>query len=46
MGLEIFKQDIANILGETVRHEPLKVAEWLFEYAGGLAKEDPKQLYF
>ncbi|TWT00098.1 YvcK family protein [Planomicrobium sp. CPCC 101079] len=46
MGLRIFKEDIANILGEAVRHEPLKVAEWLFEYAGGLAKEDSTQLYF
>lgn len=46
MGLSIFKADIANILGEAVRHEPMKVAEWLFEYAGGLAKDDSTQLYF
>lgn len=46
MGLQVFKEDITNIFGEAVRHEPMKVAEWLFEYVGGLAEEDPKQLYF
>lgn len=46
MGLEVYRKDIANISGETVRHEPTKVAEWLFEYADGRASEDSKQLYF
>ena len=46
MGLQVFKEEITNIFGEAVRHEPMKVAEWLFEYVGGLAEEDPKQLYF
>ncbi|MGI2329375.1 gluconeogenesis factor YvcK family protein [Planococcus sp. YIM B11945] len=46
MGLGIFKEDIANVFGEAVRHEPMKVAEWLFEYAGGHTKEDSKQMYF
>lgn len=46
MGLQVYKEDITNIFGEAVRHEPMKVAEWLFEYVGGLAEEDPKQLYF
>ena len=46
MGLDVYKEDITNIFGEAVRHEPMKVAEWLFGYAGGLAKEDSKHLYF
>lgn len=46
MGLQVHKQDITNIFGEAVRHEPIKVAEWLFEYAGGMMKENPKHLYF
>lgn len=46
MGLEIHRKDIANIFGNAVRHEPMKVAEWLFEYAGGQIKENPKQRYF
>ena len=46
MGLEVHRKDIANIFGEIVRHEPMKVAEWLFEYAGGRASENSKQLYF
>lgn len=46
MGLEIYRKDIANIFGNAVRHEPMKVAEWLFEYAGGQIKENPEQRYF
>ena len=46
MGLKVYKQDITNIFGKAVRHEPMKVAQWLFEYAGGLEKETPKHLNF
>lgn len=45
-GLEIHQADIANIFENSVRHEPRKVAEWLFEYAGGKMKEDRKLWYF
>lgn len=45
-GLEIHREDIANIFGNAVRHEPRKVAEWLFHYAGGQMKEDIKLRYF
>ncbi|RNF39343.1 gluconeogenesis factor YvcK family protein [Planococcus salinus] len=46
MGLEVYREDIANILGETIRHEPIKVAEWLFEYAGGLLDEESRHMFF
>lgn len=45
-GLEIHQADIANIFENSVRHEPRKVAEWLFKYAGGKMKEDTKLWYF
>jgi len=44
MGLEVHRKDIANIFGEIVRHESMKVAEWLFEYAGVRVSEESKQL--
>lgn len=46
MGLEVYREDITNILGETIRHEPIKVAEWLFEYVGGLKGEESRHMYF
>ena len=46
MGLEIHRQDITNIFDETVRHDPMKVAKWLFEYTGGVKNKDSKPMYF
>lgn len=46
LGLEIYRKDIADVFGSAVRHDPKKVAEWLFEYAGGQLKDNPKHRYF
>lgn len=46
LDLEIHREDIASIFENAVRHEPKKVAEWLFQYAGGHLKEDSKHRYF
>lgn len=39
MGLAVFRRKITNIYGETVRHEPQKVAQWLYEYVEGKDSE-------
>ncbi|MFD1032115.1 gluconeogenesis factor YvcK family protein [Metaplanococcus flavidus] len=46
LGLDIHREDIASIFENAVRHEPKKVAEWLFQYAGGELKDDTKLRYF
>ncbi|AQQ52660.1 gluconeogenesis factor YvcK family protein [Planococcus lenghuensis] len=33
LGLEVYREDIASIQEGSVRHEPKKVAEWLYNYA-------------
>lgn len=39
MGLAVFRRKITNVCGETVRHEPQKVAQWLYEYVEGKGSE-------
>ncbi|MTD31681.1 YvcK family protein [Planomicrobium sp. YIM 101495] len=39
MGLAVFRRKITNVYGETVRHEPQKVAQWLYEYVEGKDSE-------
>ncbi|MFC4713958.1 gluconeogenesis factor YvcK family protein [Planococcus dechangensis] len=45
LGLEVYRHDITNIFGEAVRHEPMKVAKWLFEYANGQPQKEPQSRY-
>lgn len=45
LGLEVYRQDIADIFGEAVRHEPMKVAKWLYEYASEDQQDDSKRHY-
>ncbi|MFP3358642.1 gluconeogenesis factor YvcK family protein [Planococcus citreus] len=45
MGLEVYRHDIANIFGEAVRHEPMKVAKWLFEYTSSESQEPSQRRY-
>lgn len=40
LGLTVYREDIASIQGGSVRHEPMKVASWLFQFAEGTLGEE------
>ncbi|WP_277621515.1 gluconeogenesis factor YvcK family protein [Indiicoccus explosivorum] len=40
LGLEVYREDIASVQQGSVRHEPRKVAEWLYRYASGRPAKD------
>ncbi len=45
LGLEVYRHDITSIFSGAVRHDPMKVAQWLFEYTSEQPLDESERRY-